>query len=168
MDKVFTNIGDIKFYYLVDDAESLGTISNLGPADIKVLDYKLHRDPTLENAVLISIGSDARALDSDTLPQGVKNRRGWWGSILLGFELGSRAWLLERAKISNNTLALYKQYILDSLQWMIDDEIVKSIEASTVRNGNTRIDSNCIMQRENKPSVYFKYYLNWQYQLGEL
>lgn len=67
-------------------------------------------DRTLASPLLIALGSDRRAAPDDTVPSlltapdgtavPLGARRGWVGDILLadGQRLGSRLWLLERAK----------------------------------------------------------------------
>ena len=108
----FTQEGDIKFFFRPDDADPLG------PADIRVDGYELLRDPGFETAVLISLFTDARADDTDTLPDTYEDRRGYFGSILEDSPIGSKLWLLGRSKIDNTTLQLAEQYIIDALQWM--------------------------------------------------
>ena len=100
----FTYEGDIKFFY---EANSAAT---LGPADIKVQGYELLRDPGFETAVLISLFSNARADNDDTLPQTIELRNGYWGSELVEFNFGSKLWLLGRSKIDTTTLRLVEQY----------------------------------------------------------
>lgn len=163
----FSDTGDIKFYYLADTADNLAVIDRLGPADIQVTEYTLHRDPTFENSILISLGTDAKAEEGDILPQGEENKNGWFGSILLGFNLGSKDWLLSRSKISEETIALKKQYTLQALSWMVGDQIAENIEVQVVRNGKGRLDTKCLIVRQKKPNVYFKYTDNWEYTLGK-
>lgn len=59
----------------------------------------------LVTAFLVALGSDAAAAASDVLPDPRSDdRRGWWGdlnaaAIWNGWPLGSKLWLLTRAKI---------------------------------------------------------------------
>lgn len=80
----------------------------------------------LMSQVLISLFSDRTARADDVLPDpGSNDRRGWWGDE----QLGSRLWLLERAKMDStvvgNQVALRaKEYAAEALQWMITDGLV--------------------------------------------
>jgi phage gp46-like protein len=99
-------------------------------------------DAGLETAVIISIFSDRRAEPEDELPDSQdSDRRGWWGDLTLeqtaaGFDkLGSRLWLLERAKTVPETLVKAKAYIEESLQWLVDDGIAVKVEVEVERQG---------------------------------
>lgn len=154
----FTYEGDIKFFY---EANSAAT---LGPADIKVQGHELLRDPGFETSVLISLFSNARADNDDTLPQTTELRNGYWGSELVEFNFGSKLWLLGRAKIDTTTLRLVEQYCKDALDWMVQDGIAQSIEAIAVKENNREIRFLVRINRKNVDNVFFKFYANWQYQ----
>lgn len=74
----------------------------------------------LANAVLLSLFTDRPALPDDVLPDGTTDRRGWWGDR----DLGSRLWLLERAKQTEETRRRAEDYATEALQWLIDDGVV--------------------------------------------
>ena len=98
----------------------------------------LEHDEGLETAVIVSLFSDRRASDDDPLPDESRGKRGWWGDLTSGIEndqIGSKLWLLEREKTTEETLAKAKGYILEALQWMIEDGITKKIEAEVERAG---------------------------------
>lgn len=78
----------------------------------------------LPSAVLISLFTDRRAHDDDKLVDETDNRRGWWGDA----DLGSRLWLLERAKETTQTLLLARGAALEALQWLLDDAIASKID----------------------------------------
>jgi phage gp46-like protein len=93
----------------------------------------LQLDDTLETAVAISLFTDARATDDELRIAGLtkQSNRGWWGDTyphVPGFVLGSKLWLLARAKKDDATsLLLARQYTLEALQWLIDDGVADSI-----------------------------------------
>jgi len=82
----------------------------------------------LASAIIIALNSDAVASSSDALPDPRSNdRRGWWGDLDVekiwgGWPLGSKLWLLSRAKIVGTgskegaTAVRVKRYIQDALQ----------------------------------------------------
>lgn len=81
-------------------------------------------DEGLRTAVIISLFSDRRANDADVLPDGTNDRRGWWGDVCPEVEgdlIGSRLWLLSRAKQTKANLRLAETYAREGLQWMLDD-----------------------------------------------
>lgn len=99
-------------------------------------------DSGLETAIIISIFSDRRAEIGDELPDPQNpDRRGWWGDLTLDStdvaadKIGSRLWLLERSKTTPETLARAKQYIEESLQWLIDDGVAAKVEVNVERQG---------------------------------
>lgn len=102
-------------------------------ADVAVEANDLARDEGLETAVLLSLFTDRRAEDSDVLPDGSSDRRGWWGDgfpVVEGDRFGSRLWLLARAKSSAATLARAQEYALEALQWLVDDLVAARIEVT--------------------------------------
>ena len=74
----------------------------------------------LSTAVLISLFTDRQAAPGDRLPDTSGNQRGWWADP----EMGSRMWLLSRAKQTDETAGLAYDYIAEALQWLVDDGIV--------------------------------------------
>lgn len=102
-------------------------------ADISIFNGDLEQDGGMETAVGMSLFSNARASDDDTLPQPGGDRQGWWGDAyadIPGDVTGSKLWLLNRSKQTLDVLVSARQYALDALQWMIDDQVAASVEAS--------------------------------------
>lgn len=78
----------------------------------------------LATAILISLFTDRRAGADDVVPDGSGDPRGWWGDPTMG----SRVWLLERAKRTQATIQAAKGYIEEALQWLIDDDVVAGFQ----------------------------------------
>ncbi len=100
--------------------------------DLSLSGYDLATEGGLRTAVIISLFTDRRAEADDEIPDGSDDRRGWWaGSI------GSRLWLLARAKETPDTLARARAYAIEALQWLIDDGIATAVDvtAEWVRRG---------------------------------
>jgi phage gp46-like protein len=89
----------------------------------------------IETAILISIFSDRLAQPGDVIPDGSNDPRGWWADD--DVPIGSRMWLLKRAKQTTQTLQLAYDYLAEALQWMIDDSVVARFDITTqwVRTG---------------------------------
>lgn len=101
-------------------------------ADLGLVGGDLVLDDGLRTAAIISIFSDARALDDDVLPDGA-DRRGWWGDC--GNDdpsdrLGSRLWLLAREKATDRTAIRARDICREALAWMIADGIAAAVEVS--------------------------------------
>lgn len=85
----------------------------------------------LETAVIISLFSDAAAKPDDVIPDGSEDPRGWWGDVDPKYRLGSRLWMLYRAKKLHDTLARAKDYTAEALKWMLDDGVVVRFDITT-------------------------------------
>lgn len=88
----------------------------------------LQSDAGLKTAVLISLFTDRRAAVDDVLPVPGEEQRGWWGSEYLSRPLGSRLWLLEREKQTQEVLNRAREYAKESLHWMIEDGVALGID----------------------------------------
>jgi len=112
--------------------------------DIEFKDGDLVREPGLETSVMMSLFTDRRARDDDPLDD-KNDKRGWWGdqtSSYLNDEIGSRMWLLDRAKTTSENFRLARIYIEEALQWLINDGVVAKVETEIERagvSGNDRL-----------------------------
>jgi len=103
-------------------------------ADLALELFALATDDGLETAVILSLFTDARALDDDTLPPGQTDRRGWWGDAfppVPGDRFGSRLWLLRSAKQLQASLNDARQYAEEALAWLVDDGAALKVEVET-------------------------------------
>lgn len=112
--------------------------TGLMEGDFLFEDNDLVSDDGLQTAAIISLFTDRRARDDDTLPDIVLgDRRGWWGDLVSpeveDDKIGSRLWLLEREKTLPEALIRAEQYAKEALQWMIDDGVVASISVTAER-----------------------------------
>nr|WP_278521077.1 phage GP46 family protein [Brucella anthropi] len=98
-------------------------------------------DETPITAVLLSVGLDRRANPDDPLPEGrsqflteagIDVRRGASADALdpAGERIGSRCWLLDRAKATEITRLLYHGWLEESLTW-VGRELQTSAEIET-------------------------------------
>lgn len=109
-------------------------------------DGDLAIDETPATAMIISYGTDRRARADDELPSGISElnqpvsfveRRGWAGDALdIQFrQIGSRLWLLDRAKQSEITRRMCEVWLQEAFAWA-DEETGKPavIEVDWVRD----------------------------------
>ena len=71
------------------------------------VDITEYQPDPLVQAVLISLFSWRRSNDDDGVQ--IPYRKGWWGdtfSSISGDQIGSRLWLLQREKLTRETVAL--------------------------------------------------------------
>lgn len=81
-------------------------------------------------SVLISLFTDRVATPDDTVPDAtrrLRDPRGWWADE----SIGSRLWLIDRAKRTQATLQRAQAYIVEALQWLVDDGVASRIEVTT-------------------------------------
>lgn len=111
-----------------------------GLYDLQISGADFESAEGFETAIPVSLFSSARA--SATQVQDAKNRRGWIGNILYAEddrELGGLLWILDQARITQDTLNDAKTYAQDSLQWMIEDGQARSIRVEVVKTSSRSI-----------------------------
>lgn len=135
-----------------------------GDADLSLIDSDLASDLGLETAVMLSLFCDRRADVDDVPPSGdPRDRRGWWAdqfADVTGDRIGSRLWLLDRAKATNEAGLRAREYVLEALAWMVEDRVVASIEADvTLTGGGLLID--LALQRPGRDPIAFRFAHTW-------
>ena len=121
-----------------------GSSSKSGLLDNTMLDLKLASDPAtgvydleiarngdlatvndLSTAILTSLFTDARADPEQVVVPEL--RRGWVGDEE-GFRLGSKLWLTEPAKATQQTMNIAAGFAREALQWLLDKDIAIAID----------------------------------------
>lgn len=90
--------------------------SGTGRGDVEITPAGLRQDDGLETMVLQILFTDLRADDSDVLPDGTDDLRGWVGDTFSDQAWGSKLWLLDRSKLTTevrNKAVTYAQTALD-------------------------------------------------------
>lgn len=108
----------------------------VGFADVSVIAGDFTADQGLVTSAIVALFTDRQAEPGDVIPDGTDDPRGWWGDAYAvspssgnAYLIGSRLWLLDRAVITRDTLIQAQDYVLEALQWMIDDGIVGAVGA---------------------------------------
>lgn len=114
---------------------------------------------TLDTAILMSIFCERRA-DASEVPESHR-RRGWIGNeVTPGFEIGSKFWLYEQARVTRSILLGLQSVILDGLAWMIEDSIsVGHTAETTLSAGQVSVTVN--MERPSS-KVDKRSYILWE------
>lgn len=119
-------------------------LATLNGEQIDLADVELAR---LNRAVLISLFTWRRAgVDDDVPPQ--QDRHGWWGdSFSDNDQIGSRLWLLMRKTITQQVMLDAKKYVLDALQWLIDDDHAQRVDCTVERYGLDGLAASVVIVR---------------------
>jgi phage gp46-like protein len=103
---------------------------------LDVLKDDLLASDSLETAVVLSLLCDRTAGESDMTAG--DDRRGWWADAFAqnqNDKFGSRLWLLAREKRMPETVLRARSYIIEALQWLIDDGLATGVDATVFTAG---------------------------------
>ena len=96
---------------------------------------KLENWKDIRELVLMSIGTD-------------KGR--WWADK----EFGSEIWKLRlTGKITPTTVGTFRQMVLDSVQWLIDDGLASGIEGEAEQQGRNTIAYRVTVKRPDNNTI---------------
>jgi len=153
--------------------------NNLFPAYDVTVDWQLLPDGTLDatqalaTAVIVALGTNALAGVNDDLPDpDSSDRCGWWGdldaqAIWNGWPIGSKLWLLRRAKIApvgareGSTLIKVENYIRSAMQPFVDRRICSGFNVWVTRVDPQRIDALLRIYRGPLPEIELRYAVLW-------
>jgi phage gp46-like protein len=123
----------------------------IGKGDWSVTGSQLTMGGDLDNAILISLCTDRIAEPTDVIPDSSNDPRGWWGDAYgdANYPIGSRMWLLRRAKQTQDTLQRAYDYHTEALQWLIDDGVVASFDINVQWVANGQLGATVIGYKQN-------------------
>lgn len=133
-------------------------------ADLTIVQNDIVIDDGLKTAVMLSLFTDRRALDADTLPGNSTDRRGFWGDalpVVPNDQIGSRLWLLARAKQTQDVLARAKAYALEALQWMLDDSVASAIDVQVAFTEPGVLGISVVVSRPKETARSFQFGYAW-------
>jgi phage gp46-like protein len=119
-------------------------------------------DP-LVRAVIVSLFTWRRARPDDELPGSA--RMGWWGDSFAsvdGDRIGSRLWLLARAKLTAQTVARAREYAQEALAWLVADGVASRVEVEAERMGTTGLALACRITRSDGRTVDLRFSNVWE------
>jgi phage gp46-like protein len=120
---------------------------NMG-LDLIVKNSEIQTDESLKSAVLVSLFTDARC-EKTEIPNGETSLRGYFGDAIFNESTGSKLWLLNRAKYSNDTLLKAKEYAKSALDWLVTDGFAKEIKVETSFNKQNKMLLNVKIVKNN-------------------
>jgi phage gp46-like protein len=141
---------------------SLKFDAGLGEYDVDVQNGDLVPDEGLETAIIISLYADRRLEDASPRPELKTDRRGWWADETLRDDdkIGSLLWLLEREKLTDDTIKKAKQYAEDALAWMVIDQVAEAVSVAVAREGLYGLVFDIAIQKPG--NVIYKYKTIWK------
>jgi phage gp46-like protein len=92
----------------------------------------------LDTALLMSVFGEKRA-DVSEVPT-PELQRGWWGNLfndVLNYEYGSKLWLLDQARATQEKINDGVAYLQEGLNWLKEDNYVDQIfvDGDSLKNG---------------------------------
>lgn len=144
--------------------------SGEGRADLALAAGDLLPEVGLRTAVTISLFTDRLARGDDDVADAAasrdaEDRRGWWGDLPrpgLGTRLiGSRLWLLRRAKATEGTRLRAISMAREALAWMTEDGIVDRVEVEA-RFGGAPPDRLLLTVTLRRGAASERFDLAWQ------
>ena len=129
----------------------------------KTADITEYQADELVQATLISLFSWRKSNDDDGVD--IPNRQGWWGDTFASEtndRIGSRLWLLQREKLTDEVVARAREYAEESLQWMIDDALAAAVNVSTDRENNRLNMSVEIVRPGDAQSLLARFQNLWE------
>ena len=136
-------------------------------------DGRMDECEELGTAIRVALGTDKLAAPFEILPDiDSTDRRGWWGdwdadTIWGGWPIGTKNWLLLRAKISDPvsyegaTVERARLYTLEALQPFVDRKIASAINVTAERVGLDRIDVEATIYRGPLQEIALRYQILW-------
>ena len=125
-------------------------------------------EPSLYNAVRLSLFCRARALPGDELPQGAgafgEDLGGWWGSAFLSDsgELGSRLWTLRRSALTDSTRQRARDFALEALQWLVETGIASDVLVEPLIPERDVLRLDVTIVREDAADAQFEFDCLWK------
>ena len=117
-----------------------------------------------EQAVIVSLYSDAPAQEGDALPDTSGDRRGWWGDTYAttqGDHVGSRLWLLRRAKASVATAQLAAGYAQEALAWLVTSGLATDVAVVGTLVAPGRVDIEVTIGRAKTGASVLRFAELW-------
>ncbi|MCP4352283.1 MAG: hypothetical protein GY795_43045 [Desulfobacterales bacterium] len=138
-----------------------------GLCDARIIDGALDVSDSFETSVIVSLFTDRRADPEDRLSEGNHSLRGCWvDDYSDGDQIGSKLWMLEREKQTEETRLRAIEYASDALQWFVKDGIAKSVsvDAEWADMGHLVFDIEIV--RPDGEKLKMKFDNNWNAHKG--
>lgn len=131
--------------------------------DFSEADHDLLTTDSLENVVIISIGTYARERNLNKVANLSPVVGGWWGDAL--DEKGTLGGYLYEAfpgKLTDGTARQIETLVVDALRWMANDGVAKSVKCGAEIVGNEVMSIQITIERPDGESVAMLYEIKWK------
>ncbi|SEH72756.1 Mu-like prophage protein gp46 [Rheinheimera pacifica] len=122
----------------------------------------------ISTLALISLFTDARADESDTVPDGSTDLRGWPGDSFYSEPWGSKLWLLYREKMTTDLRNKAVKYAEDALAWMLRDNgegvVAKSVQVTGSIPKFQTLALNVVITKPDDEVISFTVSRRWETQ----
>jgi phage gp46-like protein len=138
-----------------------------GAADVAIVANDLQADDGLETAVFLSLFTDRRAEEGDTLPESGADRRGWWADgvpVVPDDKWGSRLWLLSRAKNEPGTAQRAREYAEEALAWLMEDRVTDRVDVDAAIRADGILLIEVEVYRPGRDVTFYRYDYVWASQ----
>lgn len=120
--------------------------------DIEITNGAVQQDDGLATLIYLSLFTDARANNSDEIPDGTTDRRGWPGDTYVSTEWGSRLWLLDREKLTNEVRRRAADYATEALNKLKAAGYIKTVSVvGTIPKLNTLVLNITLTKPDGSP-----------------
>ncbi|WP_339097193.1 phage GP46 family protein [Pectobacterium brasiliense] len=130
--------------------------------DIEIEHNGLSSDEGLVSLVLICLFTDARAADSDEIPDGTKDRRGWPGDSFSDFPWGSKLWLIEREKLTEAVRLRAENYANLSMQPLIRYGYARAAQVIATIPRMNLLALSIVLTRPNNSALTVEINKRWE------
>ncbi len=132
--------------------------NSTGYSDWAMQGTQLAAGADLVTSLIKSLFTERQAAADDVIPDGTTNRRGWWADPTMG----SRLWLLERAKLTPDLVKKAEDYCNEALRWMIDDGVAASVSVVAAIQMPSALGVQIIVKRRDGTSLAKNYAWVWK------
>jgi phage gp46-like protein len=116
----------------------------------------------LDTSIIMSLLIDSRAESSEVAEPSL--RRGWIGNEqneTPDHQIGSKLWLLDQSRNDQSAINRGEAYILNGLQWFLDENLAKDIQVSGQKVSDDQINFDVQFTRFNNSILNIQFGL-WQ------
>jgi len=130
--------------------------------DIEVTHNGLSSDEGLVTLVLICLFTDVQASDSDVIPDGTDDRRGWPGDSFSDFSWGSKLWLLDSEKLTESVRLRVENYASMAMQPLLQNGYARTVLVSAAIVSSERINFSVVLARPGKADLTVEIKKRWE------
>lgn len=128
--------------------------------DIEIAaDGDIKTEDSFDTAITIALLTDRRADPSEMLPS--ERRRGWIGNEHTpGFEMGSKLWLFEQARLTATVVSDFEAEVVAALNTLVDEGLAEAIRSADLEVTTSGVRLTVTILRDHSPAEkrYFEFW----------